>query len=80
MIQKTSLNGKEYFIVATRTFSCNTWSITYKSGRAQSGNLTPTEEKHEVALQAGNGRPLCTSFDEWQIVSLKAREVALVQP
>ena len=46
---------------------------------AESGNFIPTAEENEAALQAENGKPLCTSAEEWQVVSLKSREVALVE-
>lgn len=45
----------------------------------ESGSLIPTAEETEAALQAENGKPLCTSAEEWQVVSLKSREVAMLE-
>ena len=52
---------------------------TATTTNAKSGSLIPTEEENEAALQAENGKPLCTSSEEWQVVSLRSREVALIE-
>jgi ribosomal protein S18 acetylase RimI-like enzyme len=41
---------------------------------AGAGGLLPTDEENEAALEAENGKPLCSSAEEWQVVSLKARD------
>lgn len=53
--------------------------INITTPNTESGNLIPTAEENEAALQAENGKPLCTSVEEWQVVSLKSREVALME-
>lgn len=76
---KAARNTLSLLTAANQEVSQHTAEIspTTSTGNAESGNLLPTEEENEAALQAENGKPLCTSSEEWQVVSLRSREVAL---
>lgn len=66
---------------AKKEISAHTDEISSTASRvhAETGSLIPTDEENEAALQAENGKPLCTSSEEWQVVSLRSREIALIE-
>jgi ribosomal protein S18 acetylase RimI-like enzyme len=74
----TARNTLSLLTAANKEVSSAIEESSPTTAHAESGNLIPTAEENEAALQAENGKPLCTSSEEWQVVSLRSREVALV--